>query len=279
MPDELVVGLLGDWGTGAFRHGQAGAVAAGLRAERPDIVVHLGDVYYAGTAEAERSHLLADFPAGRLASFALNSNHEMYAGGAGYFEQLLDESPLFAQQRACSYFGLENERCVIVGLDTAYYAEWKTMGMAGALCDQQREFLAACAATGKPVIVLSHHAGLDSADGSPIEPLWSQVSGALDPRRRNLWYWGHNHAGYAHRRVGPVEARCVGHGALPWGHASELLTNPTVVWSEQRRAPHPPRMMNGFALLRIGREAILEEIRDSSGRCGWSQTIELAPAR
>ncbi|MFN8642332.1 MAG: metallophosphoesterase [Candidatus Binatia bacterium] len=273
VPDELVVGLLGDWGTGPFRHGQAEEVARALRAQRPDVTVHLGDVYHCGTPETERDHLIAGFPHGRLASFALNSNHEMFAGGAGYFETLLDQTPAFARQGGRSFFALENAHWVIVGLDSAYCADWKTMGMTGALGEEQTEFLRARAAGGKNVVVLTHHPGLASHDGTPIDPLWSQVSRQLDPGRVNRWYWGHNHAGYAHARVGPVEARCVGHGALPWGRASELDANPTVVWAERGEAHPWPRLRNGFAVLRFAGAALTEEIRDATGHCGWTRTV------
>jgi Calcineurin-like phosphoesterase len=274
IPDELVVGLLSDFGTGAFENGQAEAVAGALRAQRPDIVIHLGDVYYVGDAESERAHLIDAFPYGRLASYALNSNHEMYSGGTGYFEQLLDRAPGFARQGGCSFFALENESWVIVGLDTAYYADWKTMAMDGVLCDEQLSFLGDRVASGKNLLLLTHHPGLSCSDGSPAAPLWSQVTPRLDPKRLNLWYWGHNHVGYVHRRVGPVEARCIGHGALPWGPAPELAANPTILWSETHEAEPPPRMVNGFAVLRFAGGSVTEEIRDSSGRCSWSRKVE-----
>ena len=278
IPDELVVGLLGDWGTGAFHHGQAEAVGHALRNQRPDVSIHLGDVYHCGTPELEHAHLIEHFPYGRLASFALNSNHEMFAGGTGYFETLLDRAPGFATQGGRSFFALENDHWVIVGLDTAYHASWREMGMTGVLCDEQVEFLRARAAAKKNLVVLTHHLGLASSDGAPVEPLWSQVTASLDPERVNLWYWGHNHAGYVHRRVGPVEARCIGHGALPWGRATELASNPTVVWSEQGEAKPWPRMRNGFAVLRFSGAGVTEEIRDSTGHCGWSRTIADAGA-
>src|SRR5580693_6732619 len=53
-------------------------------------------------------------------SFALNSNHDMYAHGTGYFNTAL-ASPIFASQNRCSYFALYNDRFRIVGLDTAYF--------------------------------------------------------------------------------------------------------------------------------------------------------------
>ena len=46
---------------------------------------------------------------------ALNGNHEMYSGGFGYFKLIL---PAFEQDS--SYFALQNEHWLLVGLDTAY---------------------------------------------------------------------------------------------------------------------------------------------------------------
>src|SRR5207245_6113755 len=58
-------------------------------------------------------------------SFALNSNHEMYAGGEGYFRALLADNR-FAAQGGLSYFALENNQWLIIGLDTAYFARWSS---------------------------------------------------------------------------------------------------------------------------------------------------------
>jgi predicted phosphodiesterase len=45
---EMRIALVSDWGTGTD---EARQVAAFLAQQKPDAVIHLGDIYYAGTAE------------------------------------------------------------------------------------------------------------------------------------------------------------------------------------------------------------------------------------
>ncbi len=54
------------------------------------------------------------FAAGKV-SRTLNSNHEMYSGGFGYFDMALP-----AMHQDASYFALQNTNWLFVGLDTAY---------------------------------------------------------------------------------------------------------------------------------------------------------------
>jgi hypothetical protein len=82
---QVKIALVGDWGTG---EPLAGQILTQIQATTPDFIVHLGDVYYAGTSDVdildpgeETSHLInmlraASVPGGTC--FTLNSNHEMY---------------------------------------------------------------------------------------------------------------------------------------------------------------------------------------------------------
>lgn len=78
------VALVSDWGTGTA---EARAVAGLLARQRPDVVIHLGDIYYAGTAEECGAHFLtplrAALPDVRL--LTLCGNHDVYSGGEGYY--------------------------------------------------------------------------------------------------------------------------------------------------------------------------------------------------
>ena len=58
-------------------------------------------------------------------SFALNSNHDMYAHATGYSETTLTAPPFVPQGGNC--FALYNKAFRIVGLDTAYYAPDNTI--------------------------------------------------------------------------------------------------------------------------------------------------------
>ena len=98
---------------------------------KPHLTIHLGDVYYAGTGDQEQHQFVNLWPKGSIGSLALNSNHEMYSGANPYFKAIAG-SP-FGLQNGCSYFALENNNWVIVGLDSAYFSPEDGLYMDGSL--------------------------------------------------------------------------------------------------------------------------------------------------
>ena len=58
LPDAATVAVIGDWGTGT---GAAKALLAQVAAFDPDVVIHLGDVYYAGTGPEYQANFLGVF--------------------------------------------------------------------------------------------------------------------------------------------------------------------------------------------------------------------------
>ena len=74
----------------------------------------------------------------------------------------------------------------------------------------QVNFLKTQVATGKKIIVLSHHAGL-SEDGSATTELWSQVLSTFPAGSAPaFWYWGHFRAGVVYNPFATVNCRCCG---------------------------------------------------------------------
>jgi Calcineurin-like phosphoesterase len=290
IPDTVCIALAGDWGTGdwgtAANPAPSTKIKAQLVALKPDISIHLGDVYYAGTSDEELHNLTNDWPAAPLGSYALNSNHEMYSGAKPYFDAIT-EVP-FGKQNGCSYFALENTNWVIVALDSGYFASESSLYIDGSIAPAggttQLQFLQAQVAKGKKVIVLTHHNGL-AVDGTSATALWSQVmQGFGAGQGPTLWYWGHEHAGAVYAPFGlagaaqaKVAARCCGHGALPWGQASDLAkasagANPTVLWYENRPAGDPDnadRVFNGFAVLCFKGATVQETFYDENGGTPW----------
>ena len=201
IPDHTTIALVGDWGTGEYGHFEASSQHVGdaIRKNKPDCAIHLGDVYYAGTKEQEIHNFLRCWVPGNKGSFSLNSNHEMMDGGHGYFQTLLNNE-MFKQQKQTSYFALENANWVIVGLDTAYFADkWKMYGPGNLDSAHQSPFLKQWAQKahddGKGLIVMSHQNGL-SPDGSKPNDLWTQVAAQIPSGADNvIWYWGHEHIG------------------------------------------------------------------------------------
>ena len=281
VDDDLQIGLAGDWGTGDWRTAANPApstdVGKHIDILKPHLTIHLGDVYYAGTSDQEQHLLVNVWPKGSIGSLALNSNHEMYSGAKPYFAAI--SNPPFAMQQGCSYFALENSNWVIVGLDSAYFSPESGLYMDGSLGPDggpQVQFLQQQAAKGKKIIVLTHHNGL-TEDGSSATNLWNQVMSAFPAGTGPAyWYWGHVHAGvvYEPKSPGNVLCRCNGHGALPWGQASELAGNPNVLWYEKRLANDPDipqRVLNGFAMLYLNETNIQEVFYDENGGVAWAQ--------
>ena len=282
IPDQVQIAIAGDWGTGEWRTTSNTApgtrVGSQIASLRPDLSVHLGDVYYAGSSDEEQHLLVNLWPGGWLGAVTMNSNHEMYSGATPYFQVALG-SPAFQIQQQCSFFAFENNAWVIVGLDSAYYSNEEGLYEDGSLYpgtgpQVQLDFLKAQVAKGKKVIVLTHHNGL-LEDGSSPTNLWSQVMSAFaDGAGPAYWYWGHVHAATVFKPYGPanVLSRCCGHGALPWGQASDLANSQLVLWYENRPANDPDipqRVLNGFAVLRLDGPRLQETFYDENGGIAW----------
>jgi hypothetical protein len=283
IPNDVQIGLAGDWGTGNWRTAANPApstdVGNHMAMLQPHLTIHLGDVYYAGTSDQEQHLLVNIWPKGSIGSLALNANHEMYSGSKPYFAAIASATSPFAMQKGCSYFALQNDHWVIVGLDSAYFSPEEGLYMDGSLGPDegtQVMFLQQQVATGKKVIVLTHHNGL-AADGSSTTGLWAQVMSAFPAGAGPAyWYWGHVHIGAVYQPKPPanVMCRCIGHGALPWGQASELASNANVVWYETRSADDPDipeRVLNGFAMLYLEGPNFQEVLYDENGGVAWPQ--------
>ncbi|MEN3031198.1 metallophosphoesterase [Chromobacterium amazonense] len=264
LPDQVSFNIAGDWGSGDYI---AGKVAAAMTKQPADYTIHLGDVYYAG-ASPDESRDFANWPAGGRGQFTLNSNHEMYSGAFGYFQELGLRFPL---QQGTSYFSLRNANWLILGLDTAYWSDKYKLYMDGALGDAQAAWLKATASgwQGK-IMLLSHHQGY-SIDGSATTPLYDEVTAALG-RAPDYWYWGHLHNVICYQPRNGMLGRCVGHGAIPYGPASILDGKPQVAWAETRSADdsqYPQRVLNGFIRLELNGMALTETLYDENGQRRW----------
>lgn len=270
MPDTVLLGMAGDWGTGYFQPNSAAQRVADLiKQDQADFTVHLGDVYYAGTGSEENADL-ADWPMGRQASFSLNSNHEMYSGAHGYFAEI---AALFPKQQGTSYFALFNSHWLIVGLDSAYAADEMNLYMDGNLNPPQQQWLKDLVASkgqGRKIMVLSHHQGLDIS-GQQQTALYKQVVAALG-RVPDYWYWGHLHNGICYAPKDGMYGRCIGHGAIPYGVTRELQGNPRVQWSETLSANdpnYPLRVRNGYVRVKLDGSQISEAFVSETGALSW----------
>ncbi|HXQ34424.1 MAG TPA: metallophosphoesterase, partial [Anaerolineales bacterium] len=97
LPNDAKVAIIGDWGTGMA---DANALLAQIiREHKPAAIIHLGDIYYAGTPDqcdinftGVFNQVFGNFP--RIPIFSIPGNHEYYAMGAGYYRMLQQINPL-----------------------------------------------------------------------------------------------------------------------------------------------------------------------------------------
>lgn len=243
---QIKVAIIGDWGTGSYAtdngaHVPAMEVLQAVENLQPDYVIHLGDVYYCGTQDRppsgeEQENLVALWPAQfKGKSLTLNSNHEMYGGAEGYFNIALKRGPEsanspFSLQQGYSYFALEFDPFVIVGIDAAYF-DTSALYMTGGIStvkespdNPQLLFLQQIAKQyhDKQIILMSHQTPM-STDGKTLKdyPLLEQVQATgITPA---YWYWGHIHLGLVYgedaavTKAANTKCRCVGHSAIPFG--------------------------------------------------------------
>ncbi|MGH7460956.1 MAG: metallophosphoesterase family protein [Longimicrobiales bacterium] len=290
MPNECVIGLAADWGTGTE---SAQAVANALRAKNPAITVHMGDVYYSGTRGEYDDYFLNSWPRGALSSadpndaqgtYILNANHEMYSGGEGYLDHALD----ILKQEA-SFFAVENDHWRVIALDTGYHSDRGLKVFLGGTklpkenLDWLRDHVFTDPADQRPVILLSHHQWF-----SAYERDFPSFSKDLQPflGRVHLWFWGHEHrlAGYARHGLNgapKVYARCIGHGGMPieLGKTPSKSAKNALVFTDERFALDVDNVrcgFCGFALLRFRGPNLAIEYRDERDRTllveRWQQT-------
>ena len=299
LPDQdLTMAVSGDWGTGLYSSNQIAKCMAG---HNPDLTLHIGDVYYSGTPAEVQSKFIGRFPAGKLGSFALNSNHEMYCGGHGYFGVTLKD-PEFAQQRAKSFFSLQNKTWQIIALDTAYEAHEADLYQRGVLGQQQLGWfsaqLAKAAAAGRKVVLFTHHnpvsvngpgATNKDIDQNMMNQLFAAagMAGAMF----DYWFFGHEHAvavyepmQWQHKMVKP---RCIGHGGVPYvpSELGDKGAGIKVTWTEMEHYAigkgDPACGLNGFAMLTLPLAGgdIVENYYDDSDRlrytCGVAAKISI----
>ncbi|HTM50412.1 MAG TPA: metallophosphoesterase [Bryobacteraceae bacterium] len=209
--NNLRIGLVSDWGTGLYG---APAIASNILSKCADfdMLMHLGDVYYAGSAKEMRQRFLDIWPrCPTVINRALNGNHEMYSGGHAYFETTL---PAFRQPS--SYFAYQNDHWLLAALDTAcddFDLDQTQANWLDSLINR---------AGSRRVVLFSHHQLYSQLD-SQGPKLAQKLGSLLRDKKIHFWYWGHEHrcvlydvhAGFN------LLARCVGNGGMPQRRGKE----------------------------------------------------------
>jgi hypothetical protein len=223
LPAECRIGIIGDWGTGETAASDLLDEVARLK---PDLVIHLGDIYYScTTTEAERFHeLCRDILPPNCRLFTLCGNHDMYAGGAPFY------ALLSRINQPASFFSLRNEDWQILALDTGYNdfdpehvddsATWvqdydDPRDPYSELAWHNHKFRTAGQ---RRTLLLSHHQPFTR--NSPIAG--QAVNSRLLRQFENwfpqiaLWLWGHEHNQVIYAPFGGLaKGRCLGASAIP----------------------------------------------------------------
>jgi Calcineurin-like phosphoesterase len=259
------VALIADWG-GGNNHAQAVASQIKNLDPAPDHVIHLGDVYYAGTHDEVNRRFIGFWPGSldRGRSFALNSNHEMYSGGYAYFDIALAR---LGQE--ASYFCLENANWRLIGLDTGYIDHDLNL-------EQVKWLTALLNESDKKNILLSHHQPFSAYEsgGAGEERLQRWTKNLTN--RITAWFWGHEHLCVVYKSYKGIRGRCVGHGCFPYEIPSKTppFAGPQVEWVFRASDPkHSDRGLHGFALLEIDNEKLNVSYIDETGRLQYAETL------
>jgi predicted phosphodiesterase len=216
VPPQARIAIVGDWGTGQTA---ARDLIQAIARKNPDVVIHLGDIYYAGT-EFEMENYFLDiwksaFDLTKVRTFTLSGNHDMYSGGVPYYQLIADLG------QPASYFCLRNDDWQFVALDTGLHDDDALDAKPTYLEDTEVAWLNDKIATAgsRRTVLLSHHqlftANEDIGGQSVNAKLQSQVGPILP--KVDVWFWGHEHNQVIYQKYQGVVARCLGHGAYPVG--------------------------------------------------------------
>jgi hypothetical protein len=314
--DAAKISLAGDWGTGTD---EAQKVAECIERFGPDFTIHLGDVYFVGDDTEIKENFLGEatspyepvrWPMGKLGSFALSGNHEMYARGKGFYDSILPKMGLrepdadWGTGQWAGFFCLENKYWRIIGLDTGYNAtsfDWGKMPFFSRIKWLRKSvwFKPRCTlpdpmiswlerivnpnADNRGLILLTHH-GFCSAFSDWYQVPARQLAKVI--HRPVIWFWGHEHklAIYDRYNVrGGLEAygRCIGHGGMPVERGkSPDIECPLLAW-DNRRYQNGEKIdvgFNGHVNLSFDGPALRAEYVDLNGALLLTEEWRIDPA-
>jgi hypothetical protein len=237
LKPDATVAIVADWGTGM---GDALALMRQVASFRPDVILHLGDIYYSGTVSETGGHFL-DVVAQAYQGvgpvppvLTLSGNHDRYSGGQGYYSAL-DRQGLVKT----SFFCLRNDWWQLLAMDTGLH-DWDPFTVASNVTYLEPSEVAwhqdklensgqgvdpsSGNRTGRRgTILLSHHQ-LFSETGVGEDPDGARLAvnlPLLDAFSKWFpgvawWFWGHEHDLKAYQPyAGLQRGRCVGASAVP----------------------------------------------------------------
>ena len=218
------IAIIGDWGVG---DNVATNVLQQVAALKPDILLHLGDVYYAGTQSEAKANFLdiCRSVLGNIPIYTLCGNHDMYSGGKGYY-WLLDQIG-----QKSSYFCLQNDDWIFLAMDTGFHdndpftvsTNMTTLVSQDGWSEASWHLNQISNAGKRKLVLLSHHqlfspfSSVGSVGGTAYayNPNLYEVFATIFPKVE-WWFWGHEHTlGIFPPYMGLKRGRCVGGSAVP----------------------------------------------------------------
>jgi predicted phosphodiesterase len=224
LPANARVAIVGDWGTG---QDIAKTVLAQIARKNPDVVIHMGDVYYSGTDFEMQNYFYniwkESLDLTKIPTFTLAGNHDMFCGGAPYYK-LIDQLG-----QPASYFCLRNDNWQFLAMDTGLHDNKPEGDIPTYLEDTEVAWIADKIQNrgNRRTVLLSHHqlfAANEAICGQSVNDHLNQQLAALLPGV-DIWLWGHEHNLVIYQKYLGVLARCIGHGAFPVG-LSEIPAAP-----------------------------------------------------
>jgi predicted phosphodiesterase len=251
LAQQATIAIIGDWGTGDE---VAINLLQQIAALKPDILIHLGDVYYAGTQSEANENFVAvcrQILGSNIPLFSLCGNHDMYSGGDGYY-WLVDH---IGQQS--SYFCLQNDYWQFLAMDTGHNdhnpvtvsTNMTSLVNIPGWAEANWHLNKIQQAGDRRIALFSHHqlfspfssvGTLNNQQYAYNPNLFSNFQSVLS--KVDIWFWGHEHTlAIYDPYMGLVRGRCVGASAVPvftnqqqYAAGTGLLTNqntPLPTWN------------------------------------------------
>jgi Calcineurin-like phosphoesterase len=224
LPEKpsLRIGILGDWGSGDT---VASYVLQQLIAQTPDLIIHVGDVYYAGTDDEVQNNFLALLSQYvNVPVYNLAGNHDMYSGGRPFYSALTElnrnrsypGTSMAASIQEASFFCLKNSWLQLQGMDTGYFdsdlfdiasdttklheleAGWHIDKLKDASNHRRATFLFSHHQAWSPFLGIKGGAIITRAVEVGGHMLWfnEHLQSAfkdIPPDTVRAWFWGHEH--------------------------------------------------------------------------------------
>ncbi|TVY05599.1 metallophosphoesterase family protein [Paenibacillus cremeus] len=220
--NKLKIGFIADWGTGQE---DADWLLAEVMKHSPDLLIHLGDIYYSGTKEEAKTNFLDLIQKyvnqKKTRVFTLSGNHDMYSGGEGYY-QLLQQLG-----QPASYFCLRNDYWQFQAMDTGLNDASPLSAHASIPyldpLETDWHIHKLLTSDKRKTVLLSHHqlfsdvgVGEDSQGQKLVFNPHLQASFHNLMSQVECWLWGHEHNLILfHPYLNLQRGRCIGASAFP----------------------------------------------------------------